>query len=98
MLTPEQQGLVLRFIRTLDAAASGEFTFRDVVRTLDLDSDDRRGLQLYLDGLDDEGVIRRVRRGRYSIAGREAHVSGTLSRHRAGYGDVDALRPGDHGE
>ncbi len=88
MLTAEQKDRVLRFIQNLDAKASEEFTFRDVVRALDLDSDDRRALQRFLDWLDAEGVIRRVRRRRYSIAERKTHVSGILNRHRDGYGFV----------
>lgn len=86
MLTPDQRERTLRFIRAVKAGGPGEFTFRDAVRALDLDSDDRRDLRRLLEELEDEGVLRRVRRGRYSAAAREVHVSGTLSRHRDGYG------------
>ncbi len=83
MLSNTQKNEVLRFVRSLK---SGGFTFRDVVRTLDLDSDDRRSLQRYLDELDSEGIIHRIKRGRYALPARENLVSGTLSCHRDGYG------------
>src|SRR5512139_4048724 len=83
MLTSTQKNQVLEFVRSLK---SNSFTFRDVVRALDLDSDDRRSLQRYLDELDSEGIIHRIRRGRYSLPTRENLVSGTLHCHRDGYG------------
>lgn len=83
MLTLTQKEQVLTFIRSLSAP---NFTFRDVVRLLDLDSDDRRSLQRFLDELDAEGLIRRVKRGQYALAARENLVSGVLSCHRDGYG------------
>lgn len=82
-LTKEQQDRVLDFIRSLKSPG---FTFRDAVRILDLDSDARRGLQRFLDELDAQGIIRRVKRGRYTVSARENLVSGTLSCHRDGYG------------
>jgi ribonuclease R len=83
VLTQAQKDAVFRFIRQLKSTG---FTFRDVVRVLDLDSDDRRSLQRYLDELDSDGVIHRIKRGRYALPSREALVSGTLSCHRDGYG------------
>ena len=83
MLTPSQKDQVLSFIQSL---TKGSFEFRDVVRLLDLDSDDRRSLQRYLDELDEEGVIHRVKRGRYALPERESMVSGVLFCHRDGYG------------
>jgi ribonuclease R len=83
MLTPTQKNQVLQFVRLLK---SNSFTFREVVRAVDLGSDERRSLQHYLDELDSEGVIHRIRRGRYSLPARENLVSGTLSCHRDGYG------------
>jgi ribonuclease R len=83
MLTRAQKDKTLKFIESLKA---GSFTFRDVVRHLDLDSDDRRSLQLYLDSLDADGVIRRVKRGRYTLPSSEDLVAGTLQCHRDGYG------------
>jgi ribonuclease R len=83
MLTNTQKNQVLQFIQSLK---SNSFTFRDVVRALDLDSDERRSLQRHLDELDSEGVIHRVKRGRYALPARENLVSGTLSCHRDGYG------------
>ena len=53
MLTEAQKDHVIRFIRSLK---SQSFTFRDVVRAVDIDSDDRRSLQHYLDELDSEQV------------------------------------------
>lgn len=83
MLTPKQKEKVLNYI---EKAPTGGFTFRDVVRFIDLDSDDRRSLQRYLDELDSEGVIRRIKRGRYALPARENLVTGTLHCHRDGYG------------
>jgi ribonuclease R len=83
MLTPNQKDQVFRFIRSLQKSS---FTFRDVVHFLDLDSDDRRSLQDFLDELDSEGAIHRVKRGRYSLPSRENLVSGVLTCHRDGYG------------
>ena len=83
MLTSTQKTQVLEFVRSLQ---SNGFTFRDVVRVLDLDSDDRRSLQQYLDELDSEGIIHRVKRGRYALPTRENLVSGVLNCHRDGYG------------
>lgn len=83
MLTKTQKEQVLEFVQALQG---NSFTFRDVVRALDLESDDRRNLQRYLDELDSEGLIHRVRRGRYSLPARENLVSGTLVCHRDGYG------------
>ncbi len=89
MLTATQKQQVLQFVQRLD---SRTFTFRDVVRFLDLDSDDRRSLQRHLDELDAEGVIHRIKRGRYTLPAKEAMVSGILTCHRDGYGFV---RPED---
>ena len=83
MLTPTQKERVLGYIQHLGGRS---FTFRDVVRLLNLDSDDRRSLQHYLDELDEEEVIHRVKRGRYALPERESLVSGVLSCHRDGYG------------
>ena len=89
MLTVSQKQEVLKYVRGLDSHA---FTFRDVVRFLDLDSDERRSLQRYLDELDSQGVIHRIKRGRYALPAKESLVSGILSCHRDGYGFV---RPDD---
>ncbi len=83
MLTQGQKDEVFRFIRSLKAQS---FTFREVVRFLDLDSDDRRSLQRFLDELDSQSVIHRVKRGRYALPAKENLVSGTLTCHRDGYG------------
>jgi ribonuclease R len=83
MLTSSQKNQVLKFVQS---SRNSSFTFRDVVRVLDLSSDDRRSLQRYLDELDSEGIIHRIKRGRYSLAARENLVSGTMSCHRDGYG------------
>ncbi len=85
MLSKTQKDDVFRFIRSLK---SPSFTFREVVRFLDLDSDDRRSLQRYLDELDSQEVIHRIKRGRYTLPGREALLSGVLTCHRDGYGFV----------
>ncbi|NWG12899.1 MAG: ribonuclease R [Acidobacteria bacterium] len=85
MLTPEQKDRVLRFVRSLETRS---FTFRDVVRHLDLESDERRSLQHYLDELDGQEVIHRVKRGRYALPSREKVLSGVISGHREGYGFV----------
>ncbi len=82
-LTQNQKDRVVQLIRSLK---TNSFTFRDTVRWLDLDSDDRRSLQRFLDELDAAGIIRRVKRGRYSLPARENLVSGILACHRDGYG------------
>ncbi len=83
MLTKTHKEEVFRFIRGLKTPS---FTFRDVVRFLDLESDERRSLQRYLDELDSQEIIHRVKRGRYALPSRESLVSGVLSCHRDGYG------------
>jgi ribonuclease R len=83
MLTLNQKDQVFKYIRSLK---SHGFSFRDVVRFLDLDSDERRSLQQYLDELDSEGVIHRIKRGQYSLPVRETLISGVLSCHKDGYG------------
>jgi ribonuclease R len=83
MLTQDQKDQVLQFIRSLKTR---EFTFRDVVRFLDLDSDHRRSLKHFLDELDSQEIIHRIRRARYTIPERENLVSGVLYRHPDGYG------------
>jgi len=85
LLTTTQKDEVLRFIAGLQ---SHSFTFREVVRYLELDSDDRRSLQRFLDELDDQEVIHRIKRGRYALPARENLVSGLLNCHRDGYGFV----------
>ncbi|MBP1600134.1 MAG: hypothetical protein H6Q06_285 [Acidobacteria bacterium] len=75
MLTTEQKDKVFRFIRSLNTSS---FTFRDVVRRLGIDSEDRRSLQHYLDELDARQIIHRIRRGRYALPSRESVVSGTF--------------------
>ncbi len=85
MLTDAQKQQVVQFVSSLRSRA---FTFRDVVRVLDLDSNDRRSLQRYLDELDAQDVIHRVKRGRYSLPDRAGVVTGILSCHRDGYGFV----------
>ena len=83
MLTQSQKNQVLNYIESL---TSRSFTFRDIVRLLDLESDDRRSLQGYLDELDEEKIIHRIKRGRYTLPDKENLVSGVLSCHRDGYG------------
>jgi len=83
MLTKTQKNQVLEFIRSIKSSG---FTFRDVVRILDLESDSRRSLQNFLDELDSEGIIHRVKRGRYTLPVRENLISGVLNCHRDGYG------------
>jgi ribonuclease R len=83
MLTKNQKDLVLKFVQSLK---SKEFAFRDIVQVLDLDSDDRRDLRNYLDELDSEGILRRIKRGRYALPVRENLISGILSCHKDGYG------------
>jgi ribonuclease R len=83
MLTKTQKDAVFQFIRSLKTK---NFTFRNVVRDLDLDSDERRSLQHFLDELDSEKIIHRVKRGLYSLPVRENLVSGILKCHRDGYG------------
>ncbi len=83
MLTHTQKNQVLQFVRSLKTHS---FTFRDVVRALDLESDERRSLQHHLDELDSEGIIHRIKRGQYALRARENLVSGILSCHRDGYG------------
>jgi len=85
VLTESQKRDVLRFIQSLKSTS---FTFRELVRFIDLESEDRRSLKRHLDELDAEGVIHRVRRGQYALPSREALVSGTLACHRDGYGFV----------
>jgi ribonuclease R len=85
LLTQKQKDDVLRFVRTLKTQT---FTFREVVRHLGLPSDDRRSLQRFLDELDFQEVIHRVKRGQYVLPRRDALVSGTLICHRDGYGFV----------
>jgi len=82
-LTQNQKDRVVQLIQSLK---TDSFTFRDTVRWLNLDSDDRRSLQRFLDELDAAGIIRRVKRGRYSLPARENLVSGILTCHRDGYG------------
>ncbi len=83
MLTQSQKDDVFKFIRSLKTQS---FTFRDVVRFLDLDSDDRRSLQNFLDELDSQSVIHRIKRGRYTLPAKESLVAGVLTCHRDGYG------------
>jgi len=85
VLTPDQKQAVLGFITSLEGRS---FTLRDLVRRLDLDSDERRSLQRFLDELDSQEVIHRIRRGHYSLPQRDRIVSGTLTGHRDGYGFV----------
>ena len=85
MITQAQKDSVFRFIRSLK---NRSFTFREVVRFLDLESEERRSLQHYLDELDSEGVIHRVKRGQYSLPSKENLISGVLTCHRDGYGFV----------
>jgi ribonuclease R len=84
-LTPAQKQDVLRFVQTVK---TGSFAFRDLVRHLDLGSEERRSLERHLDELDARGVIHKVRRGRYSTSRNESLVSGVLVCHRDGYGFV----------
>ena len=83
MLTQTQKDNVFRFLKSLKTKT---FTFRDVVRYLNLDSEDRRSLQRFLDELDSEQIIHRIKRGRYTLPTRESLVSGILNCHRDGYG------------
>ena len=89
VLNAAQKQDVLRFIRGHEKHS---FTFRDVVRVLSLDSDERRSLQHYLDELDSQGIIHRIKRGQYALPAKESMVSGQLLCHRDGYG---FLRPDD---
>src|SRR5512135_2958714 len=85
MLTTDQKDRVFRFIRGLSTSS---FTFRDVVRQLGIDSEERRSLQHYLDELDSQQIIHRIRRGRYALPSRDSVVSGVFMGHRDGYGFV----------
>jgi ribonuclease R len=92
MITAAQKQQVLKFIREHSAKT---ILFRDLVRFLHLDSDERRNLQRYLDELDAQNIIHRVRRGHYALPSREALVEGILLCHPDGYGFV---RPEDKSE
>jgi ribonuclease R len=85
VLTATQKQEVLKFVRGHEKRT---FTFRDVVRILDLDSDERRNLQRYLDELDSQAIIHRIKRGQYALPSKEALISGVLICHRDGYGFV----------
>jgi ribonuclease R len=85
LLTATQKQEVLKFVRGQDKRS---FTFREIVRLLDLDSDERRNLQRHLDELDAQGIIHRIKRGQYALPAKEAMVSGLLLCHRDGYGFV----------
>ncbi len=82
LLTAIQKDDVLHFIRSLRA---NRFTFRDLARFLDIDSDDRRSLQHYLDELDSQDIIHRVKRGLYSLPASQNLIAGVLNCHRDGY-------------
>jgi len=60
VLTATQKAGSVEFVRGHERRT---FTFRDVVRLLDLDSDERRDLQRYLDELDSQAIIHRIKRG-----------------------------------
>jgi ribonuclease R len=83
MLTKSQKNQALHFVQSLK---TGSFTFRDVVRILDLNSDDRNSLRNFLDELDSEGVIHRIKKGKYTLTRSEDLIAGTLTCHRDGYG------------
>ena len=83
MLSKGQKQEVLVFLQK-----ARSFTFRELVQSLKLARDERRALQQYLDELDAQKVVHRVRRGRYSVPPKQAFVSGTLTGHRDGYGFV----------
>ena len=85
MLTDTQREKVLRYVRSLKTRT---FTFREVVRHLELSSDERRALQQFLDELDEQEVVHRIKRGQYALPSRENLVSGALVGHRDGYGFV----------
>jgi ribonuclease R len=85
LLTKTQKDQVLQFIAGLQKHS---FTFRELVRYLELDSDDRRSLQRFLDELDEQEVIHRIKRGRYALPAKENLISGLLNCHRDGYGFV----------
>jgi ribonuclease R len=89
LLTAAQKQGILQFIRSHER---NSFTFRDIVRVLQIDSDERRTLQRYLDELDEQGIIHRIKRGQYALPAKESMVSGVLLCHRDGYGFV---RPDD---
>ncbi len=82
-LTSDQKEKILKFIQSLK---TNGFTFREIVRILDLDSDARSSLRRFLDQLDSEGLIRRIKRGRYVLAAKESLVTGILNCHPDGYG------------
>lgn len=90
MLQESQKQKVLQFVRE---HGSRTFTFRDVVRLLDIGSDERRDLQRFLDELDAQGIIHRIKRGRYSLPSKEGLLSGILTCHRDGYGFVKPEAP-----
>lgn len=77
---------VLRF---LDERGNESFTFRDLVRLLDIDADDRRPLKRVLDELIEQGTLRRIKKHLFARAqaGQRAIV-GRLAAHRDGFGFV----------
>jgi ribonuclease R len=85
LITQAQKDSVFRFIRSRKTRS---FAFREIVRFLDLESEERRSLQHYLDELDSQGVIHRLKRGQYSLPYKENLISGVLTCHRDGYGFV----------
>jgi ribonuclease R len=85
LITQTEKDRVFGFIRSLKTRS---FTFREIVRLLGLESEERRSLQHYLDELDSEGVIHRIKRGQYSLPAKENLISGVLTCHRDGYGFV----------
>lgn len=66
--------------------------FRDIVRRLDVEADQRKELRGILEELAEQDIILRLKRSRYAIPARVQLVTGKLSCHPAGYGFVTPER------
>jgi ribonuclease R len=66
----------------------GTFEFRDLVRELDVEADQKKELRSILEELAEQDLILKIKRGQYAIPARTQVVTGKLAGHRLGYGFV----------
>ena len=77
-----------QIVRLLKQAPEHLMNFRQLIRELDLDSDQRHEFRQLLHEMVKSGTLIRLKGNRYTLPEEKSLIAGRLSAHRDGYGFV----------
>jgi ribonuclease R len=87
------QSIEERVVARLKAAPAHLMSFRQLVRELDIESDERHEIRHVLHAMVKEGTLVKLKGNRYSLPEHTSVIAGKLSAHRDGYGFVVPAKP-----